>query len=223
MNDTASVGQEASAKARGWPKGKPRGPKKAAPEKQAPVKESPQKEAPKKVGPQKSDLLEKYSRFKDANRRPMGRTPTGRIEWSEDVYYIPPELKDPALSYEWRVRTVMGQEQQQNMARSFMDGWEPVLGEVFPQFGFPPGEPIEIGGLVLMARPAAMTAEAQEYRERAAKDQLRTQLRSLDETPQGELPRAGKGTRAEGDARLFSVKKGDPIAVRPDTKYEYDM
>ncbi len=165
--------------------------------------------------------MAKYGRL--GGGKPMGRTPAGRIEWSDDKFYIDPERIPAHLSMEWRVVTVMGQEMKQFMARSVMDGWEPVDGEMFPEFGFAAGEIIEIGGLMLMSRPIEMTKEAHEWRERDAKQQVQTQLHALEDTPSGDLPRGGKGTRAEGDPRVaLSVRKGDPVPVRNDTRYEYD-
>lgn len=148
----------------------------------------------------------------------MGRTKSGRIRVSDDPYWIDPETikhfrDDLGLTLQWNRRTFGGQDDRMNMVKQAQNGWEPVDGAEFPQFGVPSGE-IDIGGLVLQKRPAEMTDEATEEDYERATGQVRAQIARLEDTPAETLPRDNRG------AKMTSFKRGEPIPVRDDSEYE---
>lgn len=175
---------------RGWPKGKPRGPRIAQPEQRAPQR-TPQ------FGGQ--------------------RTKTGRIKMNDDPYYIDPNTEVPdGMSWQWIAKAVIGKDDGM-FRKHFNDmqrqGWRPVDGASIPRFGVTSGE-VELGGLVLMERPIEMTQEAVEEDYDKARSQLVGQLSKLDDVPAGTLPRDNRGHR------MSSVKRDEAIPVPADNNYE---
>ena len=100
---------------------------------------------------------------------------------ARDKFYAPPP--PDSWSYEWKVKTVMGQEDPTQQVELVRAGWEPVPLSRHPEM-MPPGwkgATIEVGGLVLMERPLVLTQEAQMRDRRAAREAIATkeaQMRS---------------------------------------------
>lgn len=84
-----------------------------------------------------------------------------RRRTNEDNFAIPPELKRPGLSYEWKKESCLGQEDPMYMSSLLDNGWENVQLEEMPCFGRE-GETgaVRRGGQVLMRRPIELTKEA---------------------------------------------------------------
>jgi hypothetical protein len=87
-----------------------------------------------------------------------------------DKYYAPPA--PDGWTYEWKLKSVMGQEDLEAMRRVEMAGWTPVPLARHPDLmpkGYK-GETVEVGGLVLCERPEVFTNEAREEERRAARE-----------------------------------------------------
>lgn len=89
----------------------------------------------------------------------------------------------PGFTYEWKVRTVLNEEQSSYLVELQRNGWEAVPLSRHPEMmpvGWK-GETIEVEGLVLMERPTALIDEDREMERRNAREAVfikETQLRS---------------------------------------------
>lgn len=98
---------------------------------------------------------------------------------SRDKYAAPPP--PDGWSYEWKVRTVMGQEDPSVQVEHMRNGWEPVPLSRHPEMmprGWK-GDHIEIGGLVLMERPQVLTDEARRREQYAAREMIATKEQQM--------------------------------------------
>lgn len=104
--------------------------------------------------------------------------------------YVPEELKNSNLDYEWKNTHVLGQEVQPDYHVTISDqGWEPVRAEDFrgmlPETWTKPT--VERRGQILMQRPKELTEEARAEERATANEQLRGKLEQL-----GMAPRTGQ-------------------------------
>lgn len=121
-----------------------------------------------------------------------------------DKYWAPaaPEGWD----YQWKLRSVMGQEDVDRIRQVELSGWEPVPLSRHPDLmpkGWK-GETIEVGGLVLMERPKMFTDEARAEEARAAREAVLTREAQMREGRSGDLGRR--------EVQRFSKSRG-PIDV----------
>lgn len=106
-----------------------------------------------------------------------------------DKYWAPspPEGWD----YQWKLKSVMNQDDIDRIRQNEMNGWEPVPLARHPELmprGWK-GDTIEVGGLVLMERPMLFTQEAREEERRAARDAVMTKESQMREGRAGDLGR----------------------------------
>lgn len=146
-----------------------------------------------------------------------GRTRTGRVAFSEDIYAIDRSRLPDHMDYQWVTKSVVGDDTgkvRADLVRFQMNGWEPVEASLLPQYGIEAGE-INIGGLVLMQRPMEMTEEARAEDRAKATGQVQTQINRLE----GESRDIRKGDEAVSrKPRVFG--RGEPISVRSDEDYQ---
>jgi len=114
--------------------------------------------------------------------------------------------------YEWKRKTVLGQEDPAYQVQLARMGWEPVPTsyhpEMMPGMGNFPN--IERKGQSLMMRPAVISDEARAIERRRAKDQIRAKEAQLNVAPDGHFERNEKSVRP-------NIKKGySPIEVPND-------
>jgi hypothetical protein len=102
-----------------------------------------------------------------------------------DRLHINPNLIPPGMSAQWVTDSIYGRPEPQRRATFEKTGWTPVHQEDFDgQFDgmFMPkgadGE-IKVDGMVLMMRPAEMSAKAKRKEQRAARDQVSIKEQSL--------------------------------------------
>jgi hypothetical protein len=103
------------------------------------------------------------------------RTGSNRFEFDRDL--IP-----PGMTYEWKRKTIFGQDDQENMINLEQNGWTPVPAERHIELTgrrAVTGAEILRGGLVLMERPDEITAEAREMDTFAARHQVASQVQRL--------------------------------------------
>lgn len=92
-------------------------------------------------------------------------------------------------TYEWKVRTVMNEEQSSYIVELARNGWEAVPLSRHPDM-MPAnwkGETIEVEGLVLMERPSVLTEEDRAAEVRAAREAVATKEAQLRDGRAGDL------------------------------------
>ena len=104
-----------------------------------------------------------------------------------DKYWAP--SPPDGFDYQWKLKSVMNQDDIDRIRQNEMNGWEPVPLSRHPEL-MPrnwKGETIEVGGLVLMERPLLFTQEAREEERRAARDAVLTKEAQMREGRGGDL------------------------------------
>ena len=84
-------------------------------------------------------------------------------------------------TYEWKMRSVMNEEQNHYIVELSRNGWEPVPLSRHPEMmphGWQ-GETIEVEGLMLMERPEVLTKEDRAEEARLAREAVYTKERQL--------------------------------------------
>lgn len=129
-----------------------------------------------------------------------------------DRFYFSPSIVPEGWTYEWKRRTLMGQEDPAYQVRLAAAGWEavPVTRDSDHAALMPAGykgQTIERDGMILMERPKELTDEARDVELRRARNQVRAKEAQLSSTPEGTMTREHERVRP-------SIKKGyEPMAV----------
>ena len=111
-------------------------------------------------------------------------------------FYIDPRIIPDGWSYEYKRYTVLGSQDPSYQVSLAMKGWEAVPASRHPEL-MPDsykGVTIERKGMILMERPAVITAEAVAREHRKATGQVRQKEAQLNGAPQGQFDRDNKGT-----------------------------
>ena len=113
-------------------------------------------------------------------------------------------------TYEWKRKSVMGQEDPAHMTDLLRKGWEPVPASRHPEM-MPTDSTnlaVERKGMVLMERPTELVEEARLIERRRALGQVRAKESQLAGTPDGTLSR-------DADPRTRpNIKKGyEPMSI----------
>ena len=148
-------------------------------------------------------MREEDPRTRAARRAAEIRNHVGNMDEGTDEFYIPTELIPDGWTYEWKRKTVMGQEDPAHQVALARKGWEPVPASRHPSF-MPDGggyNTIERKGMILMERPAEVTEEARLIEQRRARLQVRQKEEQLNSAPQGQFERNNK------ENSLVKVKK----------------
>ena len=160
--------------------------------------------------PMRAAMREEDPRASAARRAAEIRGHIGEIEEGVDKFRAPEA--PPGWEYEWKRRTVLGQEDPAYQVQLARTGWEPV-----PTYRHPETMPIqgnhpqiERDGMVLMQRPAVISDEARSVELRRARNQVRVKEQQLNATPDGTL------TRDHPSARPQINKGYEPIPVPKD-------
>ena len=98
-----------------------------------------------------------------------------------DKYWAP--SPPTGWDYQWKLKSVMGQDDVDRIRQNEMSGWEPVPLSRHPDM-MPKGwvgNVIEVGGLVLMERPKMFTDEARAAEARAAREAVLTKEMQMKE------------------------------------------
>lgn len=104
-----------------------------------------------------------------------------------DKFYAPPP--PDGFDYQWKMKTVMGEEFHSYQVDLMRNGWEPVPLERHPELmpGGWQGNTIEIDGLVLMERPKIFTEEARQDEARTAREAVMVKEAQMREGRAGDL------------------------------------
>lgn len=138
-------------------------------------------------------------------REIRGNMPDGGA--ARDKFYAPPP--PDGFDYQWKMKTVMGEEFHSYQVELLRNGWEPVPLERHPELmpaGWS-GKTIEIEGLVLMERPKVFTDEARADEARSAREAVMVKEAQLRDGRAGDL--------GQREVHRFS-KSRSPIAVPGD-------
>lgn len=148
-------------------------------------------------------MREEDPRARAAQRAAEIRGHVGSMDEGTDDFYIPPEYVPEGWSYEWKRKTILGQEDPAYAVSLARKGWEPVPSGRHPSM-MPEGSSfatIERKGMVLMERPLELTDEARDIERRRARAQVRQKEEQLNAAPAGQFDRNNK------DNSLVKVKK----------------
>jgi len=149
-------------------------------------------------------MREEDPRTRAARRAEEIRNHLGGMDDGTDEFFIDPRDIPPGWSYEWKRKTVLGQEDPAYMVSLARKGWEPVPASRHPHMmpeGWVSTATIERKGLILMERPLELTEEQREIDRRAAINQVRQKEQQLAAAPAGTFERNNK------DSSLVKLKK----------------
>lgn len=166
--------------------------KEAAQEVAAEASAAPQEEARPDIRP---PLREEDPRTRAARRAAEIRNHIGGLDEGTDEFYIPLESIPEGWTYEWKRKSVLGQEDAAHQVALARLGWEPVPASRHPAF-MPDGGKhavIERKGMILMERPVEITNEARAVELRRARLQVRQKEEQLTAAPAGQFERSNKG------------------------------
>lgn len=124
------------------------------------------------------------------------RTGTNRFDFDHAI--IPDDMV-----YEWKRKSIYGQEDVEHLINLDANGWSPVPAERHPELmgrRAVLGGEIVRGGMILMERPKELSEEARDLDTFAAKNQVATQLQRLGLEGKRAAGRGIKTTYAPGKA-----------------------
>lgn len=150
---------------------------------------------------------EEDPRARAARRAAEVRDHLGDMDDGTNQFPLPPA--PDGWTYEWKRKSVMGQEDPAHMTDLLRKGWEPVPASRHPEM-MPTGntyESVERKGMILMERPTELVEEARAIEQRRARGQVRAKEVQLAGTPDGTLSR--------DDPRVSpKIKKGyEPMPI----------
>lgn len=132
-------------------------------------------------------LQEEDPRERAARRAAQIRGHLEGTEGGTDEFEAP--AAPPGWTYEWKRKTILGQEDPAHMVELVRMGWEPVPVSRHPE-RMPSnwsGTTIERKGMILMERPTELVEEAKEIERRKAISQVRAKEAQLAGVPEGGL------------------------------------
>ena len=145
--------------------------------------------------PSMRPAMRESSTDRAAQRAAEIRDHIGGMDEGTDEFYIPPDAVPDGWAYEWKRRTVMGQEDVSYIVSLRRLGWEPVPASRHPEM-MPMGSAersIERKGMILMERPAEISEEVRRADLRKARAQVQNKQAQLGEAPAGQFERTNKG------------------------------
>jgi hypothetical protein len=157
-----------------------------------------------KRGDMRPTLREENSKTRAARRAAELRNHLGTLDEGLDEFFIPKDIIPDGWSYEWKRRTVLGQEDPSYQVALAKQGWETVPADRHPEMmpmGWK-GSLIERKGMVLMERPLEITKEVQAHDLRKARLQVRQKEAQLNSAEQGHFGR----TKSDGTS-LVKINK----------------
>lgn len=130
----------------------------------------------------------------------------GTMDAGSDEFFVEPSLIPEGWTYEWKMTSVMGQQQDTYIVQTAHAGWEPVpLNRCAGHRAMMPAgwskNTIERKGMMLMERPTEVVEMARRLQDRTARDQVRAKEAQLSGAPDGTMTRDHEKVRP-------SIKKG---------------
>jgi len=144
---------------------------------------------PLRTNPKEEDPRERARKRAEEIREHLGGLDEGT-----DEFYIPPSIVPDGWTYEWKRHTIFNQEDPAYTVQLAREGWDPVPVDrcarhrsMMPE-NWTKGT-IERKGMVLMERPAEISAEVRRMDLLRARQQVRVKEQQLAATPDGTLTR----------------------------------
>jgi hypothetical protein len=129
----------------------------------------------------------------------------GSFEVNQDEFAAPPA--PDGWVYEYKQKSVLGQEDHGRYARMLDTGWEHVPASRHPELM--PGQKdaaiVERKGMYLMQRPATIQEMAQKQDQKNARDQMRQKSQQLSEAPAGHFERNHPAVRPRVSSDFSSI------------------
>lgn len=159
----------------------------------------------------RAEMRESDPRAAAAKRAAEIRGHLGSLDDGTDEF-VAPSAPD-GWTYEWKRKTILGQEDPAHQVHLARTGWEPVETSRHPEMM--PGQgshpTIERKGMVLMQRPSVITDEVRQIELSRARSQVRTKEEQLSGTPEG-----GLGHREHAQVRPKIGKSFEAMPVPKD-------
>lgn len=129
----------------------------------------------------------------------------GTFETSQDEFAAPPA--PDGWVYQYKQKTVLGQEDPGRYARMLDMGWEHVPADRHPELmpGQKDAAVVERKGMYLMQRPATIEEMAQQRDQKMARDQMRQKSQQLSEAPAGHFDRSHPAVRPRVSSDFSSI------------------
>ena len=161
--------------------------------------------------PLRPAMREEDPRAAAAKRAAEIRGHLGSLDDGTDEFVAP--TAPDGWTYEWKRKTILGQEDPAHQVHLARTGWEPVETSRHPEMM--PGQGthplIERKGMVLMQRPSVITEEVRQIELNRARNQVRTKEEQLSGTPEG-----GLGHREHSQVRPKIGKSYEAMPVPKD-------
>lgn len=141
--------------------------------------------------PMRPPLREDDPRARAAKRAAEVRGNIGSLDEGVDDFYINPAEIPDGWTYEWKRKTIAGQEDPAYAVALARMGWEPVPADRHPSM-MPTGgkyATIERKGMVLMERPKELSDEARMIELKKARQQVNNKKSQLGSAPDGQFGR----------------------------------
>lgn len=136
-------------------------------------------------------MREEDPRTRAARRAAELREHKGDMDDGTDDFFIDGSAIPDGWSYEWKRKTVLGQEDPAYQVALARNGWEPVPASRHSSY-MPTGSSystIERKGMVLMERPLEISDEVRAIELRKARAQVRHKEEQLNSAPDGQFGR----------------------------------
>ena len=126
-----------------------------------------------------------------AKRAAEIRGNVGSMDEGVDDFYIDTREIPDGWTYEWKRRTIAGQEDPAYQVSLARMGWEPVPADRHPNMMPVRGQytTIERKGMMLMERPMELSEEARSIELRRARQQIANKKTQLGSSPDGQFGR----------------------------------
>jgi hypothetical protein len=151
-------------------------------------------------------------RSRAAKRAAEIRGNVGSMDEGVDDFYIDTREIPDGWTYEWKRRTIAGQEDPAYQVALARTGWTEVPASRHPEMMPIAGgyKTIERKGQVLMERPQMITDRVVELNNRRARDQVRVKEQQLNSAPDGQFGR----DHAQAKAKIN--KSYEPVPIPGD-------
>jgi hypothetical protein len=119
----------------------------------------------------------------------------GVLDEGADEFYLNPAIIPEGWSYEWKLFSILNEEQSSYQVTLARTGWEPVPADRHPEL-MPRGtkeKTVMRRGMQLMERPLEITMEARQIEREKARRQVRIKEDQLTAAPPGQFGRDNKG------------------------------
>lgn len=155
------------------------------------IPDAPKAENPIERPAMRTEMRERDPRAEAERRAAEILGHVGSLDEGTDDFYVNPSKIPDGWVYEWKRKTVYGQEDPAYQVQLARTGWTAVPASRHPEMMPATGgyQTIERKGQVLMERPKIVTDHVIDINNRAARDQVRVKEKQLSSAPDGQFGR----------------------------------